>query len=158
MSILNANTLSAIEGWPKRALFLGISLMVLGSVYLFQRFSYFDFFCSFLNLSCSSNHPYTIFIVNKSARFLINDTMCVLMIYAIFYDRKYTRVALYLELFGLLIFLPIYFYLKLTIEGDSEISSPLLSQLHRLIINPTLMLLLMLAFVYQKRSKQSRRK
>jgi hypothetical protein len=46
--------------------------------------------------------------------------------------------------------LPAYFIVKLTLEGDSEISSPLLSQIHRLIVNPLLMFLLMVGFVYQR--------
>ncbi len=80
----------------------------------------------------------------------INDGACVILIYALFRERKYIRVAFYVFLFELLVILPIYFVLKLTIEGTSELSSPLLSQIHRMVVNPTLMLLLMVAFFYQR--------
>ncbi len=80
----------------------------------------------------------------------MNDASCFLLISALFKERKYVTVAFWVFLFELLVLLPVYFLLKLSIEGDSEMSSPLLSQLHRLIINPTLMLLLMISFFYQR--------
>jgi len=52
-------------------------------------------------------------------------------------------------MFEFFILLPIYFIMKLSLEGDSEISSPLLSQLHRMIVNPLLMIILILGLVYQ---------
>ncbi len=61
------------------------------------------------------------------------------------------KVAFLLFLVELFIILPLYFWIKLSTEGDSELSSPLLSQIHRLIINPTLMILLIVSFLYQKR-------
>lgn len=60
------------------------------------------------------------------------------------------RVGFYVFLFELLILLPLYFTIKLTVEGTSEISSPLLSQIHRMIINPMLMILTIIAFFYQR--------
>jgi hypothetical protein len=50
----------------------------------------------------------------------------------------------------LFVVLPIYFLLKLNLEGASEISSPLLSFIHRLIVNPMLMVLTGIALAYQK--------
>ena len=78
------------------------------------------------------------------------------MIYAIFYDKKYVKVGGMIQLIEMFVILPIYFVIKLTVEGDSEISSPLLSQIHRLIINPVLMVLLMIGFYYQRKAALKR--
>ena len=80
----------------------------------------------------------------------MNDFACLLLIYVFFEDKKYLKMGFWVFLIELLVILPIYLVLKLSLEGTSEISSPLLSQIHRLIVNPTLMILLMLGFVYQK--------
>lgn len=53
-------------------------------------------------------------------------------------------------LLELLIVLPFYMVAKLTLEGDSEISAPLLSFIHRLIVNPLLMMVLLAGLLYQK--------
>ncbi len=66
---------------------------------------------------------------------------------------KYVKVGSYLQLIEMFVVLPLYFVVKLKLEGDSEISSPLLSQFHRLIINPTLMVLLMIGFYYQRKQR-----
>lgn len=76
--------------------------------------------------------------------------MAILLIYAIFNNNKYVIIGFLVQLLGLLIVLPVYLYFKLTIEGDSEISSPLLSFIHRIIINPVLVLLLIPGFYYQQ--------
>lgn len=131
--------------------FVILASVILLAVYLFQQFNFLLFFCG--NIASPANcsfHPNTIFIFNKTFRLIVNDMACMILILAIFKERKYLRVAFYIFLFELLIVLPVYFLLKLTLEGDSEISSPLLSQIHRMIVNPTLMILVMIAFSYQK--------
>lgn len=95
-------------------------------------------------------HPNAIFIMNKTARLLINDFACLLIIWAVFAEKKYLAIGWYLFVIELVVILPIYFLFKLTLEGDSEISSPLLSQIHRLVVNPVLMFLLIVGFVYQR--------
>src|SRR5690606_7807853 len=93
---------------------------------------------------------YVAFVVNKTCRLLLNDLACLLLIMAIFRERNYLQLAFYIFLFEVLILLPFYFLIKLTFEGDSEVSSPLLSQIHRVIVNPLLMFLLMAGFFYQR--------
>lgn len=80
---------------------------------------------------------------------MVNDIACLLLVAAIFNKPSYLRLSAWIFLTELLVLLPIYFTLKLTLEGDSEISSPLLSQLHRMIVNPLLMIVLIMGFVYQ---------
>ena len=121
---------------------LGIfAVAVLVAVYIFQSFDF-----SALAGTPAANSR---FIINRSVRFLINDGACLLLIMAVFNKSSYLRVSTWIFMVELFVFLPVYFVLKLSLEGDSEISSPLLSQLHRMIVNPLLMIALMMGFFYQ---------
>ncbi len=130
------------RGWF-RALLLTGGIALLAAVYILQRHIRLSGF--------EGMHPNVIFGVNRTVRLILNDLACFLIILAIFRETKYLKVAFGVFLVELLIILPVYLTLKLTLEGDSEISSPLLSQIHRLIVNPTLMILLMIGFFYQRR-------
>ena len=134
--------------------YIGLSCMMLAMVFIFQQFDYFHFIQSSIGWTLP-NWPYTAFVVNKLIRFLINDAICIFFIYLFFKERKYLSVAFFIFSIELLIILPLYFWIKLSTEGDSELSSPLLSQIHRLIINPTLMILLIVSFLFQKSRTQS---
>lgn len=137
-----------------KRLLVGIAFLILAVVYIRQQFSYAGAINVLLPEAWQIIHPYTIFIVNKTIRLIINDVACMILIYAFFTDRIYLKVAFYLFLIELFLILPVYFMVKLNFEGDSEISSPLLSQIHRLIVNPLLMFLLMIGFLYQKVTQQ----
>jgi exosortase F-associated protein len=117
------------------------AICLLTVAYLFQRF---DFSSLLGNYS-----PNARFILNKSFRFIVNDIACLLLIGAIFNKPGYLRISTIFFIAEMFILLPLYFVLKLNMEGDSEISSPLLSQLHRMIVNPLLMIILLMGFFYQ---------
>lgn len=87
------------------------------------------------------------FLVNRTIRFLVNDAFAVGLIYALFATRKYVMFAIYVQLFGVFAFLIPYFILKVYFPSYN---GPYLNFLHRLILNPTLLLLLIPAFYYQK--------
>ena len=127
-----------------RAGIAAAGVLILVSVYLFQRFDYTSL------VATGAWHPNVVFIVNRTMRLIFNDVACMLLIFAIFQRRQYLVVAFYVFLFELVILLPVYFIIKLSLEGDSEISSPLLSFIHRLIVNPMLMVVLIGGFFYQK--------
>jgi exosortase F-associated protein len=74
----------------------------------------------------------------------------MVIIWTLFQQTKFLKAAFLVFLVELLIILPLYFTVKLSLEGDSELSSPFLSQIHRMIVNPLLMFLLMIGFLYQK--------
>lgn len=133
---------------------LSAGLLMLFGMYLFQRIDFFQLIASLIHYRSPFN-PNVVFVVNKTTRLIINDLACFVIIFAIFRDAMYLRLSFYVFLFELMVLLPLYFYLKLTFEGDSEISSPLLSQIHRLIINPMLMILLMAGFFYQRFIKKN---
>lgn len=130
----------------KRVRFLLMAIAVCGIalVFLFQSVDVLDL-CS----SCRF-HPYTHFVVRKTIRVALNDSFMLLFIHALFRDASVTRLAWYVQLVDTLVLLPVYLLIKLSYEGDAEISMPLLSQLHRLIVNPTLMVLLIPAVYYQR--------
>jgi exosortase F-associated protein len=127
-----------------RVLMAGISASGLVLIYVFQQANYFHWIFPVVV------SPNTVFIFNKTVRLVGNDILCVILIHALFEKKKFVKMAFLVLLTELLIILPLYFWIKLGMEGDSEISSPLLSQIHRLIVNPMLMFILIAGFYYQK--------
>lgn len=88
------------------------------------------------------------FAVNKVFRYLLNDLFAMSVIYSLFPQRKYLRFAMLVLLFGLLVLLPLYLFLYLSQPPGY---SSMLSHLHRLVMNPVLMFLLIPAYYYQSR-------
>jgi exosortase F-associated protein len=142
------NKITSYRAYQKRIFIFLLSFSGLVIVYLFQLFSYAHFFIP------SIVDTHLIFIINKSMRLILNDTLCLGLIYAIFYDVRYVKFGSLIQFAEMFVLLPLYFYFKLTLEGDSEISSPLLSQIHRLIVNPMLMIILMIGFYYQRHTNK----
>lgn len=134
----------------KRYVMIAMAILILLFVYVFQKVSYAGMMNSILPESLSINHPYPVFIFNRTIRLIINDGACMLLIWALFEQTKYLKAAFVVFLIELFVLLPLYFVIKLNLEGTSEISSPLLSQIHRIIVNPLLMFILILGFYYQK--------
>lgn len=96
------------------------------------------------------------FSVNRLTRIFLNDIFMLLVLYGLFADTRILKLALWVQAIDLLVLLPVYLVVKLSLEGDSEISSPFLSQFHRLIVNPTLMILIIPAVYYQRITKSGR--
>lgn len=110
-------------------------------IFLFQRIDY--------TVGMYTTDSYIVrFIVNRSIRFLLNDMFAIGLIYALFEEKKYVIFSLWVQIFGLLFLLLPYFVLKLYFP---TYNGPLISFLHRLILNPTLILLLIPAFYFQRR-------
>tara|TARA_Y100001934_G_C12317515_1_gene758302 strand:- start:457 stop:927 length:471 start_codon:yes stop_codon:yes gene_type:complete len=139
---------------PKRILLLLIGCLGLFLVYFFQH--YLDFYHLLQGkppqeLNYSSDFievdPW-VFSVNKVIRYLLNDLFAMALISALFPEGRYLRFALFVLMFGLFILVPI--YLGLYLAQPTGFSS-LIGHLHRLVMNPVLMMLLIPAFFYQKR-------
>lgn len=113
--------------------------------FLFQDFSFLE------NWNLSNEGQ---FVLRKALRVVLNDLFMLIFINSWFRDWSVTRLAIAIQLVDGLILLPLYLVLKLYLEGTSEISSPLFSQFHRLIINPTFMILLIPAVYFQKFSRK----
>ena len=123
-----------------RALVGGACLAGLLLVFLFQR-------TDVASLAGFEGKDVHRFLINRTIRFLANDFLMVGLIYALFRERKYVVFALWVQIVGMVFFLIPYFILKLRFP---LYNGPLISYLHRLIMNPTLLLLLIPAFYYQR--------
>lgn len=118
------------------------SLFGLLLIYLFQRMNVAE-------LMGVANNSYRDFVINRSARFILNDIMALGIIYSLFPERKFLVFAVYVQVLGLVFFLIPYFLLRYY----TDLHGPLLNFLHRIILNPILMLLLIPAFFFLKTKK-----
>ncbi|HYF67677.1 MAG TPA: hypothetical protein VD884_06055 [Ohtaekwangia sp.] len=135
----------------KMRVLLGISAVAgLAAVFMVQRLDMFAL------ISGRQFNDELHFAVNRTLRIFFNDAFMLLFIYALFADRKVIRLAVGIQILDLFVLFPIYLGLKFSFEGASELSSPFLSQFHRLIVNPTLMILLIPAVYYQKIIQEKR--
>jgi exosortase F-associated protein len=92
------------------------------------------------------------FLINRIVRFLLNDTFAIGLIYALFVEKKYVIFSVWVQMAGVFLFLLPYFVLKIYFP---HYNGPLISFLHRLVLNPTLLLLLIPAFYYQRNLKRT---
>lgn len=91
------------------------------------------------------------FWFSKIFRFILNDGFALLVIWGLFGSKKYMRFAMYVFLFGFLILLPTYIILVTNFYIQTQAFQ---NHLHRLVLNPVLMMLLIPAFYYQKSLKK----
>ncbi len=113
------------------------------TVYLFQRQN----LAQLMGVSSGINQ----FLVNRTIRFLLNDIFTIALIYTLFRERKYVVFAIWVQLTGTVFLLIPYFILKVQFPSYN---GPLISFLHRLILNPTLLMLLIPAFYFQRRNSR----
>lgn len=109
-------------------------------VYLLQRFD--------LGRAIGLVNPATILVFNKSVRFLLNDFFAIGLLYTLFPEKKYVQFAILVQLFGTLFFLTPYLIMRLFF---AHYTGAWINFLHRIILNPILLFLLIPAFYYQKR-------
>lgn len=88
------------------------------------------------------------FLWNRTMRFLLNDLLAIGLLYALFPEKKYVLFAFWVQAFGFVFLLVPYFILKVQFP---RYNGPLLNFLHRIVLNPTLLLLLIPAFYWQKK-------
>lgn len=139
---------------PRRISLLAIGGIGLFAVYFFQH--YLDFY-SLLQFKAPREVLYSSdyqevefweFSINKVFRYLVNDLFAMAIIAALFPQKEYLRFAFFVLLFGLLVLSPT--YIALYLWQPAGFSSAI-GHLHRLVMNPVLMMLLIPAFFYQKR-------
>lgn len=140
----------------KRVLLVALALFGLAFFYTLQDFDFVEFKFRY-NQSFGGaleNGKEINFVVSRLVRFIANDLLCILLIYALFNNRRYVVFGFYMQLFGLLVLFPLYIYLSLNAASQSEYS--VLVPLYRLVMNPILMVLLIPAFYFQQKVKQSK--
>lgn len=86
-------------------------------------------------------------VLNKLLRYVVNDMAALALLWVLFQRRDFLQLAFWVLLFGLVVLLPIYFVGYFYFADALGIT---LSYLHRLVMNPTLMMLLIPLFYYQK--------
>lgn len=118
-----------------------LSVVGLVVVFLFQQFD----LAKWIDIG---NSDIGRFIINRSVRFILNDGLTISLIYALFGERKYIIFAIYVQLAGLVFVLFPYFIVKLNYP---HYNGPLINFVHRLVLNPLLLMLLIPAFYYQQR-------
>ena len=145
---------------PKRIALLLTGALGLFLVYFFQHYLDFYHLIQFKapeDLAYSSNYidvdPW-VFSVNKVFRYILNDLFAMALIGALFPEKRYLRFALMVLMVGLFVLVPLYIVLFLS---QPEGLSSLIGHLHRLVMNPVLMMLLIPAFFYQKRLLEEHR-
>lgn len=140
----------------KRVLLVALALFGLAFFYTLQDFDFVEFKFRY-NQSFGGaleNGKEINFVVSRLVRFIANDLLCILLIYALFNNRRYVVFGFYMQLFGLLVLFPLYIFLSLNAASQSEYS--VLVPLYRLVMNPILMVLLIPAFYFQQKVKQSK--
>ncbi|HCS20722.1 MAG TPA: exosortase F system-associated protein [Bacteroidetes bacterium] len=137
---------------PRQWLLLILAIIGWAMVFVFQDFDFTHF--KFIPDQYAQGHIAEgdgwRFAINKGMRFLLNDLFSLLFIYALFNNKGYSQLALLVMAFGLLILLPTYLILAIYYQEEGF---HLLMFLHRITMNPWLMLLLVPAFLYQANKK-----
>lgn len=124
-------------------LFTGIIGLIV--VYMLQNISYLEW------MGVVSLSAWPSFVVNKLIRFLLNDGFTLCIIFSLFQNRRYRMFAVFVQLVGLFLLFPIYMFVKYH-WGDSYRN--LDANLHRLIMNPILLMLLIPALYLQQQSTE----
>jgi len=132
--------------------FLGIFGLII--VYVFQAQLFYD---PFANHLFNPMHPEvpeynaSKYIIAKAARYILNDGFALMVIWGLFKNQTYVRFAVIIFFIGFLILLPIYLFLAMNYFIETQ---SFLNHLHRLVLNPVLMMLLIPAFYYQQLLKK----
>jgi exosortase F-associated protein len=120
--------------------FIGsICLLLLVMVFLFQKINV----ATYLGM----HDVNAVFIVNRCIRFLLNDLFAMGLIYVLFQEKKYILFSIAVQVAEVALILLPYFVIKIYFM---TYNGPLISFLHRLVMNPILLLLLIPAFYYQR--------
>ena len=127
---------------------IAAALLCLFLIYVFQRLDYLGWLFWWFGIPGPSTTAS--FVFNRTLRLVMNDSLCLILINIVFQDVRFSKIAWIIFWAELIIILPLYMIVKLWWEGPTEISSPLLSPVHRMIINPLLMIILIASFYFQR--------
>ena len=126
-------------------LFLAMGLVLVAS-YHYRDLSWTQLLTSGQAVAATEPALSSSAILNKVLRYLVNDMAALGIIYALFAKPSYVRLGWWIMWFGLGFLLPLY-YLGLWLLPPSQHIA--LSYLHRLVMNPVLLMLLIPALYYQ---------
>jgi len=126
-------------------LFLAMGLVLVAS-YHYRDISWTQLLTSGQAVSATDQALSSSAILNKVLRYLVNYMAALGIIYALFAKASYVRLGWWIMWFGLGFLLPLY-YMGLWLLPPSQHIA--LSYLHRLVMNPVLLMLLIPALYYQ---------
>jgi len=86
-------------------------------------------------------------VFSKTIRYILNDSFALLVIWGLFENKKYMKFAVAIFMIGFLVLLPVYLFLVTNFYLETQ---SFLNHLHRLVLNPALIMLLIPAFYYQQ--------
>jgi|GEM_PF-557213 len=140
---------------PKQILWIALAVLGWGFVYVMQEFDYtrLEFRMGQYAEGYIPVGENWRFVVNKGMRFLLNDLFSLLFIYGLFQKPSYVKVGLVVMGFGLFVLLPSYLILATQFK---ESAFHMLTFLHRITMNPWLMLMLVPAFYYDQTQKSTK--
>lgn len=95
---------------------------------------------------------FNVFLVKKTVRFLMNDFLMVGIIYGLFNRKEFVHLALFVQLLGFVFLLTPYLILKYNMGAYN---GPMISFLHRLVLNPLLLILLIPALYLQQQKEKN---
>lgn len=130
----------------KRIIIGSIALLGLLAVYLFQRSNFYQL----LSLDFLQWSKQGIWMFNRSVRFVLNDIFAILLVYTIFGKKQYVWFAFAVQVFGILFILSPYLIIKWHFP---HYNGPLINFLHRLILNPFLVIILIPAFYLKEKGE-----
>src|SRR5690349_16564063 len=140
-----------VESSPKADLSLSsrwvlgiVSVSGLLLIFLFQRFDW----TRLVGLNDLANIER--FVVNRSIRFVLNDILGVLLVLSLFGKKSLAIIAVYVQILGFVLVMLPYMILKLNYP---DYNGPMINFLHRLILNPLLIYLLIFFFWFQEKNK-----
>jgi exosortase F-associated protein len=113
-------------------------------IFLFQQYDW----TSLIGLTDLTNIGR--FVVNRSIRFVINDVLGVLLVLSLFGKKSLAIIAVYVQILGFVFVMLPYMILKLNYPSYN---GPMINFLHRLIMNPLLIYLLIFFFWFQEKNK-----
>ncbi|MFM8316741.1 MAG: exosortase F system-associated membrane protein [Bacteroidota bacterium] len=126
-------------------LFLAMGLVLVAS-YHYRDFSWIKLITSGQAVAATDPALSSSAILNKVLRYLVNDMAALGIIYALFAKPSYVRLGWWIMWFGLGFLLPLYYMGLWLLPPSLHIA---LSYLHRLVMNPVLLMLLIPALYYQ---------
>jgi len=145
-----------MENWTfRRLIFLVVGFAGLAAIYVGQRYLFYDPLQDYVYNPIVGGRPdidALRYIGGKLLRYMLNDGFAMMVIHAFFPERKYLKLAFYVFAFGLMALLPVYF---VAVFYFFEQVFPYLNHIHRLVLNPVLMLMLIPDILYQKKTLPS---
>lgn len=123
---------------------LTISLVGLISFYLFQK--------NILEYLSLQGQQFQVFLITKMIRFFVNDFLMIGVIFGVFKKLEFVKIAILVQLAGFLFLLLPYLVIK---YHYPLYNGPLVSFLHRLVLNPLLLILLVPALFYHQKIETS---